>query len=88
MIAKFADGTSAVGVTLIGADGPRSFVRQLLLGIEKADLKYAPFVATRTTIRYADREKALAVRKLHPIHAFCSQPNGTFSWINIMISSV
>ncbi|MCJ1342654.1 hypothetical protein MMC31_000841 [Peltigera leucophlebia] len=84
VIAKFSDGTSATGVTLIGADGPRSFVRQFLLGIEKADLKYTPFVSTRTTVRYADREKALAVRKLHPIHAFSSHPNGNFSWINIL----
>lgn len=48
VIAKFADGTSARGVALFGADGPRSFVRQFLLGIEKAELQYTPFVCART----------------------------------------
>lgn len=88
VIAKFADGTSARGVALIGADGPRNFVRQFFLGIEKAELQYTPFVCPRTIVQYAYREKALAVRKLHPIHAFCPHPNGTFSWINSMLSSV
>jgi 2-polyprenyl-6-methoxyphenol hydroxylase-like FAD-dependent oxidoreductase len=78
--AKFSDGSTFDGDLIVGADGPRSVVRDVLLGPEKAARTYLPFWNNGTTLRFDDAEKALFVR-----NEFVSQmaysPDGTFIFI-------
>lgn len=67
--ATFADGSTAAGSTLIGADGHRSNIRDLLLG-SKGALTPIPggVQLVGLTVCYNDAEKARHVRQLHPIN--------------------
>ncbi|KAI9870313.1 MAG: hypothetical protein M1830_004384 [Pleopsidium flavum] len=82
--AIFADGSKVTGTALIGADGARSIVRQILLGLEKAKPTTAPYIATRVTLQYPTAEQALEVRKLHPINSMAVHPDGIWTWISIL----
>ena len=70
------------GSALVGADGARSVVRRQLLGIGNALPTAAPYVATRTVLRYATAQQAVEARKMHPINAMAIHPDGVWSWIS------
>jgi 2-polyprenyl-6-methoxyphenol hydroxylase-like FAD-dependent oxidoreductase len=79
--AVFEDGSSASGSMIIGADGPNSIVRHLLLGDEKAATQPAstldnPFTIVNAMIRYPKAEQAEFVRKLHPVFYMGLHPAG------------
>ncbi|KAL9073115.1 MAG: hypothetical protein Q9161_003169 [Pseudevernia consocians] len=80
--ARFANGTETTGSCIIGADGPRSGVRQFLLGAEQATPSSVPYVATRTIVTYPTAEQALYVRSAHPINAMAFHPDGVWTWIS------
>jgi 2-polyprenyl-6-methoxyphenol hydroxylase-like FAD-dependent oxidoreductase len=63
--AIFEDGSKASGCMLVGCDGAKSRVRELLLG-EKAKLTDALVKMVNFTSTYT-AEQALHVRSLHPI---------------------
>jgi hypothetical protein len=67
MKAMFEDRSSATRTTLVGSDGYRSIIRDLLLGEEKGTVSPIPGgiqLVSGTCIRYNDAEKARHVRQL------------------------
>jgi 2-polyprenyl-6-methoxyphenol hydroxylase-like FAD-dependent oxidoreductase len=79
--AKFADGTSVSGSLIIGADGPRSTVRSLLLGPSAAP-NPLPFVATYIQAKYT-KEQALFLRSFHPLYLAGVHPDNKFCFFGV-----
>lgn len=79
--AHFADGSTFSGAVIIGADGPKSKVRDLLLG-EKAANKPLNIVNNIAIVKYNDAEKALHVRSGHPVNCLGYSPKDMFNIIS------
>jgi 2-polyprenyl-6-methoxyphenol hydroxylase-like FAD-dependent oxidoreductase len=79
--AKFADGSSATGNLVIGADGPRSQVRSLLLGPTAAS-NPLPFVASYIQAKYT-KEQALFLRTFHPLYLGGIHPDNKFGFFGM-----
>lgn len=80
--ATFADGSSATGTLLIGADGAQSGARTQLFGAERGRAASVPFRAVNLHVRYGDAAKAAFVRGLHPVMAMGIHPDGYWLWIS------
>jgi 2-polyprenyl-6-methoxyphenol hydroxylase-like FAD-dependent oxidoreductase len=76
--AVFASGATAKGTIVIGTDGPQSTVRNILLG-DKAASVPLDVVLYNMNVCYGDAERALAVRKLHPMNTVALQPDRALS---------
>ncbi|KAL9594041.1 MAG: hypothetical protein Q9219_007248 [cf. Caloplaca sp. 3 TL-2023] len=65
--ATFSDGTVVSGTMVIGADGPRSRVREIAIAdAEKAAVTKFPIFHTNMTVCYGDAKKAQYVRQKYP----------------------
>jgi len=65
--AEFANGATEIGSMIVGADGPRSAVRCLLLSEEAAAVKpLENVIHTNITFCPQDKEKAMFLRSAHP----------------------
>ena len=82
LTACFTDGSTYEGDVLIGADGPRSKVRELLLGAEKARSKPLGVVQNTTLVKYGDAEKALHVRSGNPLFYLGYNPDGIVNFVS------
>lgn len=75
MTAEFENGKKVRASLIVGCDGPRSKVRDLLLGEEKAKVTPLELVHSNTAVVYGDAEKAKFVRSAHPIFSMACHPD-------------
>lgn len=80
--AHFADGTSAIGSMLVGADGARSTMRQVLLGPEISAINRLPYAATFVQQKFT-KEQALYLRKFHPLYFASAHPQNIFAFFGM-----
>ncbi len=82
--AHLMDGTEDTGSTLVGADGPQSQVRDLLVGSEPTKTVPIGFAATMC-FNQLPRDKALFLRSepFHPLYQCAPHPNGYFAWLGV-----
>ncbi|THV68741.1 FAD/NAD(P)-binding domain-containing protein [Aureobasidium pullulans] len=74
--AIFANGATETGSLVVGADGPRSAVRGLLLSEEEASVKpLENVIHTNITFCPQEKEKALFLRSAHPAWSICLHPD-------------
>lgn len=81
LTAHFTDGSTHYGDVLVGADGPKSKVREILFGTEKARSTPLDIVYNMSIVKYGDAKKALHVQSGHPQNSFGYNPNGIFSFV-------
>ncbi|KAE8441210.1 hypothetical protein EG329_005610 [Mollisiaceae sp. DMI_Dod_QoI] len=79
--AIFTNGEHIAGSIIIGTDGPKSKVREVLLGPE-ADVTPLEIVHSNVAVTYGDAEKAKFVRSAHPVFSFAVRP-GVLSFLSI-----
>ncbi|EME38964.1 hypothetical protein DOTSEDRAFT_66932 [Dothistroma septosporum NZE10] len=82
--AQFADGSSATGALIIGADGANFIVRDAVFAAGEGQAQHIPYGGWNMHVCYNDAETALAIRKaLSPIVAIGVHPKGYWLWLSI-----
>ncbi|KAJ7578279.1 hypothetical protein C8J56DRAFT_969600 [Mycena floridula] len=74
VVATFKNGRTVSGSVLIGADGPKSKIRECVLGPEKGLATPMDIVLANVVASYQDAEKSKYVRSLHPIWSLACAP--------------
>ena len=74
--ATFQNARIATGTIILGADGAKSKVRELLLGPEKAAITPMEIVHANVAVKYNDAEIARLVRSAHPSFCTAVHPKG------------
>ena len=72
--AIFEDGSTEIGDFLVGADGSRSKVRQILVGAEAAKPEELPFTMINYSAAKYTAEQARLLRTVHPIVKLAYHP--------------
>lgn len=84
LTAHFADGSQDTGSILVGADGPHSGTRSILVGEETSKCTPIDYAATMC-FNKLPRDKALFLRSdpHHPLFQCAPNPSGTFAWLGL-----
>lgn len=77
--ASFEDDSTEAANLIIGAEGARSTVRNILLGPEKAALKISPIVASTCLPKFS-AEAAEKLDEKHPRFSMALHPSGIHTW--------
>ncbi|KAK3655385.1 hypothetical protein LTR22_010270 [Elasticomyces elasticus] len=80
--AHFADGESIAADLVVGCDGAKSAVRQMLVGEEAAKVSYMDINMINFPARF-DAETAKLIRAKHPIFFNSVHRDGFFFWVRI-----
>lgn len=80
--AFFEDGSSMSAGLIVGTDGARSTLRQLVLGPNSGAIRRLPFSATFVQARFSP-ERARYLRKFHPLYIAGINPAGFFSFFGM-----
>jgi 2-polyprenyl-6-methoxyphenol hydroxylase-like FAD-dependent oxidoreductase len=72
---KFKNGTTAIGTTVVGAEGANSLVRMHLLR-GKGEAEAMPLVHSQAVFTYGDAEKARFAASAHPSFCIAVHPKG------------
>ena len=80
--AVFEDGEHIIGRLVVGADGSRSTVRELILGPDLAAPLRLPYSSTFVQAKYT-REQALFLRSFHPLYIAGIHPDGLFAFFGL-----
>lgn len=82
VIAHFSDGSNYSGDIIIGADGPKSKIRETLFGVEKAKSKPVGVVQNTTLVKYKDAAKSLHIRSGNPLFYLGYNPDGIVNFVS------
>ncbi|TVY18833.1 FAD-dependent monooxygenase cctM [Lachnellula arida] len=80
--AIFEDGEQMTGRLVVGADGSRSTVRELILGPDLAAPLHIPYVSTFVQAKYT-REQALFLRSFHPLYIAAIHPDNMVAFFGL-----
>ena len=82
--AHFTDGGEDSGLILVGADGPKSTVRNILLGSDKSKTQTLDYASTMCFTKYT-RDQALFLRSdpAHPLFQIAPHPMNLFAVLGL-----